>query len=249
MAAIVESSEENLGQVSLGSALIDKNESAKTVALSRTNADTAEASDRIDMIMEQAESLRQQIEEGRKEMAARKSSLTRKRSELMSATHDIDNRRSTAFDKVQASTDRRQVRTGVLRKDTLEARQFLCKEAAQLAQLRKRKIVAKEGGISEEYSIGGLKMFDLRELKGKRQRITETIPVADHCRRGTQPADGVLDERSAPASTRLPLPRRSSSRRDHSTPQELPVTYDLLADKFIHWPGRAVSWNRYLSLV
>ena len=152
---------------STGGTLIDRHESTKTIELQRIRAETAESEERITLITEQCDLLRKQLEESRKDIAARKAVLAQRRSDLASATHGVDARRSNELDKVKQGIKKIEYKWDRKHQETVEARMYLCRAAAKLAGLKQTRRRTRDGGTKDVYNIGPgqkIRIYDLRDL-------------------------------------------------------------------------------------
>lgn len=152
---------------STGGALIDRHESTKAIELQRIKAETAESEERITLITEQCDLLRKQLEESRKDITARKAALAQRRSDLASATHGVDARRSNELDKVKQGIKKIEYKWDRKHQETVEARMYLCRAAAKLAGLKQTRRKTRDGGTKDVYNIGPgqkIRIYDLRDL-------------------------------------------------------------------------------------
>jgi hypothetical protein len=171
--AVVEGSEDQSSQyVSLtdskGGLLVDRHECTKNVDIQRIRAETAEHEERVQLISDQADRLRQQIEEARKELEEKRGLIARRKSDLSSATYGIDTRRMNEADKVQNHIKRIDYRMDKSHRETMESRLHQCSIAAKLAGLKMNRRKLKDGSTQEIYSLGPgpryLRIYDLRNL-------------------------------------------------------------------------------------
>ena len=123
-----------------------------------------EASDeKTQAVLSHVEALRAQTKDMKTEISKRRIKLARRRSNLESATRTISQRQTSAVEPMEKGVKRTENRWDTLHTATLEARIFLCREAAQLYGLQQRK--RKRGGPGKDvYVIGGIPIADLREL-------------------------------------------------------------------------------------
>ena len=125
-------------------------------------AEEAAASDRTSQIIAQADQLRWEMDAARKEIAAKKELMARKRSDLASVSAGTSNRRTRQLDEVERSAQRLRYKWN-RSSDTMAAtRAFLCEEAARLYGLRQ----VKKGSV-KRYEIGGVEIFDLHAMNSK----------------------------------------------------------------------------------
>lgn len=118
--------------------------------------------DRTQQIIAHADELRNKIEEARAEVAKRKASIARKRSEMVSASNGKDARRSRQLEDVEKSIRMYKYNWKKVHGQFATSRTYLCGEAAKLYGLRRRK-----SGGQEEYQIGRVGIVDLRAMNSK----------------------------------------------------------------------------------
>jgi hypothetical protein len=172
--AVIEGSEDRESQhVSLvdskGGLLVDRQECTNNIELQRTQAETAEISDRLGLIADQADNLRAQMEAARKQIEAQRTANAQRKSDMSSATYGIDSRRANELDKVQQNVKRMDYKSNKVHHDTMEMRTYLCSTAARLAGLKMTKRRTKDGGVKELYTIGPgsrIRIYDLRDMNG-----------------------------------------------------------------------------------
>jgi chromosome segregation ATPase len=149
---------------------VDREKCTTVTELEQKKAETALIRERTTQINEHADGLRQQIEQAHREIAARKAALAQRRSDLQSVGHNIDTRRANELEKVQQSIKKADHRWQKRHHETVEARRYLCKEAAKLSGLKQRRKKTKDGRIHEVYYIGPgetLRIINLRDLNSK----------------------------------------------------------------------------------
>ena len=137
----------------------------KDVAAARIAWLTAEeqaALERTSHIIAQADKLRSEIEAARKEIAAKKDIIARRRSDLMAVTAGTVSRRARQLDEVERSTQRLRYKWNRIADATAMTRAFLCEEAARLYGLRQI-----GEGSAKRYEIGGVELFDLHAMNGE----------------------------------------------------------------------------------
>ncbi|EON64211.1 hypothetical protein W97_03441 [Coniosporium apollinis CBS 100218] len=150
--------------ISLSGLLVNTHESSKKLRLERTVAETTQTAERINLITEQVELLKRQMEEVKKEMAARKEAMARRCSDLASANHDVEARRNNELEKVLKSVRHANQRLERTHTQTVDARMYLCRAAAELAGLKEQKRMSRDGTCKMGYFIGGIPITDLRNL-------------------------------------------------------------------------------------
>jgi cell division septum initiation protein DivIVA len=172
--AIINGSEDKAIQhVSLadskGGLLVDRQECTNNLNWQRTKAETAEIQERLGMISEHADRLRQQMEATRKQLEAKRAVNAQRKSDLSSATYGIESRRANELDKVQQRVKRSDYNADKMHHDTIDLRMQLCTTAAKLAGLKMQRRKTRDGGIKEVFNIGPgarLRIYDLRDLNG-----------------------------------------------------------------------------------
>jgi len=142
---------------------INAQEPSPSWALERATAEHVASNERTDAILSHVQALRTQTEDIKAEISRRRKSLARRRSKLGSAVQNLLQRETSAIEPMEKGIKRIEHRWDSLHAATLEARVFLCREAAQLYGLQQRK--RKRGGPGKDvYVIGGIPIADLREL-------------------------------------------------------------------------------------
>lgn len=140
-------------------------ESSPAWALKRAAADESATVKRTEGIMSHIDALREETERTRGDIAKRKASNLKRRSDLKSATLAAQ-REAEALESVKRGVERMERRWDMLHTRTMESRVFLCREAAQLYGLQQR-IRKKAGSVRDIYMIGGVPIPDLRDLNSK----------------------------------------------------------------------------------
>jgi coenzyme F420-reducing hydrogenase alpha subunit len=149
--------------ITLGGMLVDTSEAAKAATHERTLSDLEDARARIESIAERAIALRKEMEEQKKMIAAKKAAAKQRRSDAGSATHGLEGREKRLLDDLQDVIAKQDRKWQHDHRGTIRARTYLCKEAADLAGLKVRR-VRRDGMTRQFYSIGGTEIFDLRSL-------------------------------------------------------------------------------------
>ena len=109
------------------------------------------------------QTLRQETQNMKADIAARKARLLRRRSELASAQNEHSHSQAVSQEPLEKSIRRTSHRWDILHAKTAESRLFLCKEAAHLYGLQHHK--RKKGLRGRDiYTIGGTPIVDLRDL-------------------------------------------------------------------------------------
>ena len=129
-------------------------ESAK-VHKEETDARTYETLDHV-------RTLREELELARKEISARKAHLASRKADLEAIRARLPDQRNHRESKITDVIKRGKLSFAALDERSVETRAFLCREAALLLGLKQRKR-RKDGGIFDQYYLGGLPIVDLKE--------------------------------------------------------------------------------------
>lgn len=152
---------------SKGGLLVDRQECTNHLNLQRTQAETTETQGRLQLIAEQADRLRAQMEATRKQLEAQRAANAQRKSDLSSATYGIDIRRANELDKVQQHVKRIDYKSDKMHYETMDLRMQLCNTAAKLAGLKITRRKNKDGSIKDVFNIGPgsrLRIWDLRDM-------------------------------------------------------------------------------------
>ena len=148
--------------------------------IERAAAEQAVSEERTQEIHDHVKALREEIQNTKAEIAARKARLQKRRSEFASAKQ-LSKGQTGAVENVEKGTLRTKHRWDTLHNKTAESRLFLCREAALLYGLQQRK--RKKGGLGRDvYFIGGVPIADLRDINSMgphTYRKNEADPYAD----------------------------------------------------------------------
>lgn len=153
--------------ITLGGMLVDTTEAAKTTNYDRTLAELDDSRERVNQISDKAAVLKRKVDEQRRRIADMKKDIARRKSDAESAKHGLAARETRRIDEIQSSIDRAQLRWDRDYHKTVHARMYLCREAADLAGLRKRKRRTEDGNVRYFYSVGGVELPDLRGLNSR----------------------------------------------------------------------------------
>ena len=221
---------------------VQPSDAARSAELERVHTEQAMSEDRINLISEQAELLRKQIEQTKKEIQERKSALRHRRSDRASISHELEARRANAIEMVQKSIQRTDHRHDKLHAQIINARTSLCQEAAFLAGLKQRRRKLRDGGIREDYTIGGHALLDLREMNAKVTKLDQAnsltaaliqtarlLGLCSHYLHVRLPAEITLPHKDYPLPTifhpqssysgrEVPFPGSSTSHSSSNTP-------------------------------
>lgn len=140
----------------------DNNLPSRWVLLA-TNSHYAESLARRESLTIQLDTLRAESRAKKSEIAQRKETLARRRSDAESARYQISEREAGALAGVQNTSKRVEHVWHNLHNKTAESRIYLCREVANLYGLRK---VTKKGQDRDSYVLGGDHVVDLREMNG-----------------------------------------------------------------------------------
>jgi Vacuolar sorting 38 and autophagy-related subunit 14 len=136
---------------------------AKGPNLAAILAEKDQAVDRTQQIITQADELRAKVENAREEIAKKKALLSRRKSDLASASNGVDSRRTRQVEDVEKGIRMIKYKWNQGHATTASSRAFLCGEAAKLYGLKRSR---KNSGL-EEYKIGGISIVDLRTMNSK----------------------------------------------------------------------------------
>ena len=137
-----------------------------TWTVQRAAADRIVSDEKTARIYDHVKVLREEIQDAKAEIVARRAILQRRRSEFASAKQELSTSQISAVENVERGMRRTEHRWETLHNKTAESRLFLCREAARLYGLKQRK--RKKGGLGRDiYYIGGVPIADLRDLNGK----------------------------------------------------------------------------------
>ena len=141
-------------------------ESNPTWAVQRAAAEQRASEEKSERIYDHVRTLREEIQKTKAEIAARRKTLQRRRSDFASVQQELSQCRPHSVEDVEKGMRRTEHRWDTLHNKTAESRIFLCREAALLYGLQQRK--RKKGGLGRDvYVIGGVPIADLRDLNSK----------------------------------------------------------------------------------
>lgn len=139
-----------------------------------TNRQTESAA-RTRALNDRIKSLKAGIKDKQTEISQRKAVLSRRHSDAESAKYQLTEREDATLAGIQNNTKRTDHLWHSLHSKTAEARIFLCREAASLYGLR-QKVADKDGAPREVYVIGGVPIVDLREMNGRFNASSSSLP-------------------------------------------------------------------------
>lgn len=139
----------------------------KTHGCERAKAEKAVADERVRDITSKAEELRQQIEACKALAKQRKEENARRRTDLDKERTLLEKRRTQALEPVHSAIRKAKHRLNKVHGRTIEAREYLCKEASSLNGLKRAR---KQDGKAQ-YWLMGLPLPDLRDLNGSNSKL------------------------------------------------------------------------------
>lgn len=172
-------------------------ETSTVWTLQRINTEQAISAEKTEQTLTHVKALQDQTETMRAEIARRKAKISQRKKDLKSSREELAVREATALEPVERGIRRMEHRWDAMHAKTLESRVFLCREAAHLYGLQRRK-TKKEMVGGYAYFIGGMPIPDLRELDGKGTLGLSSLSIqtANVCQ--------------APLQSKLPRPSRTS---------------------------------------
>ncbi|KXX80082.1 hypothetical protein MMYC01_202872 [Madurella mycetomatis] len=167
-------------------------------------AQEAAAADQTSRIIAQAELLKTKVDAARKEIAAKKDAIARRKSDLSSVAAGTQARRSRQLEETERSSQRSKYKWNRSADTMATTRAFLCEEAARLYGLRQ----VKKGSV-RRYEIGGVEMFDLHAMNTLSPEVISTslahiahiLVLASHYLAIRLPAEITLPHRDYPRPT------------------------------------------------
>ena len=134
-----------------------------TWTVHRAGSEQVISENQTQSVLSHVEALREETQQIKSEIAARKARLLRRLAEFNSAKQELSQSQASAVEPVDKSIKRTEHRWEVMHNKTAESRLFLCREVALLYGLQQRK--RKKGGLGRDvYFIGGVPIADLRDL-------------------------------------------------------------------------------------
>ena len=109
--------------------------------------------------------LREEMKSVKDEISQRRARLEKRKQEFEIIRASLPGRRTAVTNRLADSTRKGSQSWLAINNKTTDTRAFLCREAALLYGLRPRK-KARGGIVSDQYSIGGLPIVDLKEING-----------------------------------------------------------------------------------
>ncbi|KAH7155529.1 UV radiation resistance protein and autophagy-related subunit 14-domain-containing protein [Dactylonectria estremocensis] len=129
------------------------------------------AEDRTTQILAAADKLRDGIKAAREEIKAKKTAITRRRSDIAAVSNGLMERRAKQQKEVERTTSIFKYRWSQTAEDMSGTRAFLCREAAHLCGLKR---VNKGSPDQYEYHLGGLPIVDLTDMNSLSPEVIST---------------------------------------------------------------------------
>ena len=143
-------------------------------AIERATADRLNLTEQTEKIMTRVKLVRDQTEELKRLLAKKRSENSLRRSNLEDAQKLMAQRQGSGLGPVQENIKQTKGRWDALHVKTVDARTFLCREAAQLYGLQQRK--RRKGARGRDlYYVGSLPTADLRDLNSKTHKISTLL--------------------------------------------------------------------------
>lgn len=139
------------------------------------------------LTLNHAKQLRLEAEDLRHVIARGKASISGRRNEILAARKELTRRQTVEAGRLEKSIAGIHGRWDAMHARTAESRLLLCREAASLYGLKKHSNGA-AASASDTYQIGGLPIYNLKDLNSKPKPILSSmVPKADH-HKGADPA-------------------------------------------------------------
>ncbi|WEW58510.1 hypothetical protein PRK78_003978 [Emydomyces testavorans] len=188
----------------------------------------AQSEIRTEAIRVQIANLRREIEGGKQDIAKRRAALAKRHSDAESVNYQLPERRTAMLNNIQKEVKRTESAWNSLHTKTAESRLFLCREVANLYNLR-QKSWRRNGEIISTYSIGGVNIVDPRDMNSANPAqittslsyIAHLLVLVSHYLALRLPAEVTLPHRGYPLPTVLP-PSSSYIARDVPFPGLFP---------------------------
>lgn len=136
-------------------------------SLDRLESQDAKEVDRAAELTALADAVRTEIENKKAMIKEQKKVLAQRKEDLETARRSSPPAQPKALDSVRQSVGRKDQRWDMMHDATVDARSFLCREAANLYRLQQRRRRKKDGNVREEFRLGGIPIVDLRELNSE----------------------------------------------------------------------------------
>lgn len=151
------------------------------VSVERKRSNMEATRQRIIAITEQAANLRQQMEAYKDYAAVQRERHDQRRQEIANEKKSLDDHKHTALESIAVPNKTASKGLGKTHRRTMEARAYLCKEAATLTGLKHRTRTSKDGRVEDEYLLGGIPIPNLQKLNGIRHD-TISASLGNVCR-------------------------------------------------------------------
>ncbi|KAF1808200.1 hypothetical protein P152DRAFT_499247 [Eremomyces bilateralis CBS 781.70] len=240
-----------------GAGFIDMNEAARAEGYRRLRVEIREADERAGEARRRADGLKREVEGMRREVDRRREGLRRRRGDGESARHGLGKREDGAVEEGRRGGGRGEVKGTAVMRAAVGARRVLCRELGELAGLRRKRRRGRDGAVREEWTVGGMKVWDLRDMTaadphrltaslthlayltvrashylGLRLPAEITLPHRDY------PLPTILHPNSSYRATVIPFPGTipttspsASTTTAAKTPRDTPVPRLLFLDK------------------
>ncbi|KAH7156332.1 UV radiation resistance protein and autophagy-related subunit 14-domain-containing protein [Dactylonectria macrodidyma] len=129
------------------------------------------AEDRTTQILAAADKLRNDIKAAQEEIKAKKTAITRRRSDIAAVSSGLMERRAKQQKEVDRASSIFRYRWSQTAEDMSGTRAFLCREAAHLCGLKR---VNKGSPDQFEYHLGGLPIVDLTDMNSLSPEVIST---------------------------------------------------------------------------
>ncbi|PYH46690.1 Atg14 domain-containing protein [Aspergillus saccharolyticus JOP 1030-1] len=167
-----------------------------------------ESSTKTTVLTRHIEGLVSEVREKRLEISRRRVSLAQRQSDSESAKYQLLERETAILASIQNNIKRTDHLWHSLHSKTTEARIFLCREAANLYELR-QELRMIDGVMQETYVIGGMHLVDLRHLNGTSPAhistsfsyVAQLLALVSHYLSLRLPAEITLPHRNYPLPT------------------------------------------------
>lgn len=155
--------------------------------LQSTTIQREATSHQTQLTLSRAKELRLEAERRRHVIARGKASNSERRNEMLAARKELIRHQTVEVDRLEKSIAGIHGRWDAAHARTAESRLLLCREAASLYGLKKHTNRA-PASASDTYQIGGLPIYNLKDLNSKpKPMLLSTVPNADH-HTGVDPA-------------------------------------------------------------
>ena len=141
-------------------------ETSSVWTLQRISTEQAISTEKTEETLTHVKALQDQMETMKVEIARRKAKISQRKKDLRSSREELAVHEASSLEPVERGIKRMEHRWDAMHAKTLESRGFLCREAAHLYGLQRRK-AKKEIIGGYVYVIGGTPIPDLRELDSK----------------------------------------------------------------------------------